>query len=87
MLTFLLLLIPFIGSNGILTGITFWEYPFINSDAASITEKIVWYNADHNLPYRIFTMPVDDLSYGMTMLLFAVTIFEWVIERKKSLQE
>ena len=82
MLSFLILLIPFIGSNGILTGLQFWAYPIINSDPASVTDMIVWYNSDHNLQLRIFSMPIDDLSYGLTMLLLPITVFEWVGRRK-----
>lgn len=78
MLTFLVLLIPFILSNGVLTGITFWEYPFINTHPEGVADMIVWYNNAENLSIRIFSMPVDDLSYGLTMLLLVVTIYEAV---------
>ncbi len=78
MLTFLVLLIPFILSNGVLTGITFWEYPLINTNPEGVTDMIVWYNNAENLSIRIFSMPVDDLSYGLTMLLLVVTIYEAV---------
>lgn len=78
MLTFLVLLIPFILSNGALTGITFWEYPIYNTNPEGVTEMIVWYNNAENLSTRVFSMPMDDLSYGLTMLLLVVTIYEAV---------
>lgn len=83
MLTFLIILPPFILSNGILTGIRFWDYPFINTEAGAIAEKIVWYNNQHNLGVRLFSMPVDDLSYGMAMLLLVTTVYEWQVRNIK----
>ena len=82
MLTFLILLVPFIISNGVLTGVYFWEYPFIFTDVNSITEKIVWYNNDENLSLRIFTMPIEDISYGLTMLLLVTSIYESISSKK-----
>ena len=82
MLTFFILLIPFIISNGVLTGVHFWEYPFINTDVNNIAEKIVWYNNSENLSIRIFTMPIEDISYGLTMLLLVTSIYESVLSRK-----
>jgi lycopene cyclase domain-containing protein len=73
---FILILPFFLASNGVLTGVDFWNYPFINTNPETITEKIVWYNNAHNLGIRLFTMPVDDLAYGLTMLLLCVTVFE-----------
>lgn len=82
MLTFFILLFPFIISNGILTGVYFWEYPFIFTDVNEITEKIVWYNSAENLQIRIFTMPIEDLSYGLTMLLLVTSVYEWVLSKR-----
>jgi lycopene cyclase domain-containing protein len=73
---FILILPFFLASNGVLTGVDFWNYPFINTNPEGINEKIVWYNNSHNLGLRLFTMPVDDLAYGITMLLVCVTLFE-----------
>ena len=77
MLTFIILLLPFIISNGILTGVSFWNYPLVNTDPDGIAEKIVWYNNMENLQLRIFSMPLDDISYGLTMLLLVTTVYEW----------
>lgn len=81
---YVVILIPFLTSNGILTGLDFWSYPFINTSPEFIAEKIVWYNNDHNLGLRFFSMPADDLAYGMLMLLMVVTGYEWA-ERRSSI--
>ena len=51
-LAFFVLLVPFVISNGVLTGLSFWEKPFIHNDAASITTK-----SSAMKGWRIFTMP------------------------------
>ena len=78
------ILIPFLTSNGILTGLDFWNYSFINTSPESISEKIVWYNNGQNLGLRFFSMPADDLAYGMLMLLMVVTGYEWSQKRSGS---
>jgi lycopene cyclase domain-containing protein len=55
--------IPFLITNGILTG-------------SFIEEQIVWYNDNENLGIRVFTIPLDDFIYNMAMLLMTVTLFE-----------
>ncbi len=75
-LVFSVLLLPFIVSNGLLTGLAFWEYPLFNTAVDQIQESIVWYNNGHNLRLRLFSMPVDDISYGFAMLLLVVTVYE-----------
>ncbi|MDZ4824421.1 MAG: lycopene cyclase domain-containing protein [Flavobacteriales bacterium] len=76
---YLIILVPFIISNGVLTGLDFWQYDFINTNVDAIADQVVWYNNDENLRLRIFSMPVDDLAYGMLMLLMNVTIYEWMM--------
>ena len=78
---YLPLLIPFILSNGVLTGIRFWQYPALNRDVAAIADQIVWYNNDHNLQLRIFSMPVDDLFYGFLMIAMTVVAYELIARR------
>jgi hypothetical protein len=75
------LLVPFIASNGVLTGLDFWQYDVFNQDVQGIADQIVWYNNDHNLRLRIFSMPVDDLIYGFLMI--AMTIISYEIIAKK----
>ncbi|WP_167618667.1 lycopene cyclase domain-containing protein [Maribellus sediminis] len=62
-LTFLVILIPFLIVNGILTG------SFINGE-------VVWYNNDHNLGFRIFTIPVEDFAYAFSMILLNLLLIE-----------
>jgi lycopene cyclase domain-containing protein len=62
-LAYLVLLIPFFIVNGILTG-TF------------LSEPVVWYNDDENLGFRIGTIPLEDIFYGMLMILLSIAIAE-----------
>lgn len=84
LMVFMVLLLPFLASNGVLTGTAFWQYPFINLHPDAITEPIVWYNNNQNLGVRLWTMPVDDLSYGLTMLLLVATVYERVRKGKST---
>ncbi len=78
---YLPLLVPFILSNGVLTGLRFWQYPSLNRDVQGISDQIVWYNNDHNLQLRIFSMPVDDLFYGFLMIALTVIAYEVIARR------
>jgi lycopene cyclase domain-containing protein len=62
-LTFLIVLIPFLIVNGILTG-------------SFIPEEVVWYNNAENLATRVFTIPVEDFGYAFGMLLLTVVFTE-----------
>lgn len=55
-ITFLVILIPFIAVNGILTG-------------SGIEGEVVWYNNSENLGIRIFTIPIEDVGYGFSLIL------------------
>lgn len=56
-MSFLVILIPFIAVNAILTG-------------SFIDEEVVWYNNDENLGIRLFTIPIEDFGYGFSLILF-----------------
>ena len=60
-ITFLLILIPFLIVNGVLTG------SFIESE-------VVWYNNDENLGIRFFTIPVEDFAYGFSMIFLSLML-------------
>jgi len=63
-------LIPFFIVNGILTG-------------SFIPEEIVFYNDSQNLGIRLGTIPVEDMVYGLLMLLMNITWFEFLKTRKE----
>lgn len=61
-LSFLLIVIPFIIVNGVLTG--------------AVTEKpIVWYNDAHNLGIRFVSIPIEDFGYAFSMLFSNLILF------------
>ena len=58
-----ILLIPFLITNGLLTG-------------SFIEDQVVWYNDNYNLGIRILTIPVEDVFYGMLLILLNIIIYE-----------
>ena len=76
------LAIPFVLTNGILTGLTFWTSPVIMTNPDLITEHIVWYNNAHNLAIRFFTIPFDDFFYAFALIGLNISTFEFIRERR-----
>jgi len=62
-LTFLVILIPFITVNAILTG-------------SFIEEEVVWYNHSENLGIRFLTIPVEDFGYAFSLILFNLLLID-----------
>jgi len=56
-ITFLIILIPFIAVNAILTG-------------SFIDEPVVWYNNSENFGIRFLTIPIEDFGYAFSLILF-----------------
>ncbi|HEY0667607.1 MAG TPA: lycopene cyclase domain-containing protein [Sphingobacteriaceae bacterium] len=61
--SYLILLVPFTIVNGVLTG-------------TGIQEPIVWYNNKEIMGIRFLTIPVEDIFYGMLLILLNVLIYE-----------
>ena len=72
----LILLIPFFISNGVLTGLHFYKYDLINTSKVEISEAIVRYNNQFNLGIRIWSVPMEDFFYGLAMVLLTLTPYE-----------
>ena len=68
---FLILLVPFFIVNGFLTG-------------SWIHEQVVWYNDSENLGIRIFTIPIEDSIYALSMLLTVYVLMEKFKEKYPS---
>ena len=68
--SYIILLLPFFIVNGILTG-------------TGPDEPVVWYNDLENLGIRILTIPIEDFSYGMFLILLNTTIYK-LLSRTKS---
>ena len=65
---YLVLLIPFLIVNGILTG-------------SGLETPVVWYNDAENLGIRIHTIPVEDVFYGLELILCNVFFYEYFNKR------
>lgn len=70
-ISYLLIIIPFLTSNGILTG-------------GFTIKPVVIYNNLENISYRFFTIPFEDFLYGMLLILLNVVLFEY--NKSKSLK-
>jgi lycopene cyclase domain-containing protein len=67
---YLILQIPFLIVNGILTG-------------TGLDNPVVWYNPNHIIGLRIHTIPFEDTFYGMSMLLLSLALYEFLLSRKQ----
>jgi lycopene cyclase domain-containing protein len=67
-ITFLLILIPFIAVNAILTG-------------SLIENEVVWYNNSENLGLRFLTIPIEDFAYAFSLIMFNL-LLKGLVKRK-----
>ena len=70
-LSYVLILFPFFLINGVLTG-------------SWIEEEVVWYNNEENLGLRLGSIPLEDVFYGMLLILMNVTLFERFQHKRSS---
>lgn len=62
---YLVILVPFFITNGILTG-------------TGLQEPVVWYNDEENLGIRLLTIPVEDSIYGFLLIGLNITTYEFL---------
>ena len=67
--TYMVLLVPFLVVNGILTG-------------TGLDNEVVWYSDAGILGIRILTIPVEDVFYGMLMVGLTVSLYEAVLTQR-----
>jgi len=67
---YLILLIPFLIVNGILTG-------------TGLEEPVVRYNHSETLGIRLLTIPVEDIFYGFELLLLNLLIYLQLLRKKE----
>lgn len=61
---YLVILVPFLIVNGILTG-------------TGLEEPVVWYNNEENLGIRFLTIPIEDAIYGFLLIGSNISLFEY----------
>lgn len=63
------LLLPFFIVNGVLTG-------------TGLEEPIVWYNPEEFMGIRLMTIPLEDVFYGMELILLNLLFYKFLLNRK-----
>lgn len=82
-LSLAVLTVPFILSNGVLTGLRFWTYPVLNARPEQVAPQVVWYDNAHNLGVRLFSIPLDDFLYAALLIGLNVAGMEWLAARRR----
>lgn len=75
-LALLVLLVPFILTDGVLTGLRFWTHPLIGVGREVGSDRIVWYDNTETLGVRVFSIPIEDFLYAFLLIGLNVTLFE-----------
>lgn len=57
--------------------------PFLIVNGLLTSLPIISYNSLHILNIRIYTIPIEDVFYGMLNLLLVISIYEFLKQRKK----
>ena len=57
--------------------------PFLVVNGLLTALPVVQYNDQENLGIRIYTIPLEDVFYGMLLIFLNVLIFEWLRTRTK----
>ncbi|MHA4895984.1 lycopene cyclase domain-containing protein [Pedobacter sp. PWIIR3] len=66
-LIYLVLLLPFFIVNGLLTG-------------TGLEAPVVWYNSEEIIGIRLLTIPVEDIFYGMALILMNLIIYKRLLK-------
>lgn len=69
-LIYAILLIPFFIVNGLLTG-------------TGLVDPVVWYNGNEFMGYRLGTIPLEDIFYGMELILLNLLIYKYILSQRK----
>ncbi|MBO6574353.1 MAG: lycopene cyclase domain-containing protein [Rhodothermales bacterium] len=80
---YLVLLVPFVGTNGVLTGVRFWQYPLINTQPQAVVDHVVWYDNAQNLAVRFLSIPLDDFLYAFLLIGLNVALLEYFSSRDR----
>lgn len=69
-IVWLFLLLPLVVVDGILTG-------------TGLQQPVVWYDPADILGVRILTIPIEDLFYGMELILLNLLVLSWIMPDHK----
>lgn len=57
--------------------------PFLLVNGVLTALPVVSYNPDHIIGIRIYTIPIEDAVYNLSLLLMVVSIYEYLIQKAK----
>ena len=68
-IVFGILLVPFLIMNGLLT-------------SAIMGSVVVWYNNNQIIGLRLYSIPLEDVFYGMSLILMNIAVYEFFKSKK-----